>query len=106
MVEKLQNVFVTREKAFGRHCISRSVKQICRDLKFYGHILNSRNEFSVLARESKAVNIGQGFTDCAPPHFVTDAMKSVINGPDYMLHQYARGFVSFIIAIGSTVDKF
>lgn len=50
------------------------------------------NEFAVLARDCEAVNIGQGFPDTEPPHFIVDAMKKALDSPDFMMHQYARGF--------------
>ncbi|XP_036607062.1 kynurenine--oxoglutarate transaminase 1 isoform X2 [Trichosurus vulpecula] len=48
-------------------------------------------EFVQLANESKAVNLGQGFPDFAPPEFSVEAFKQAVSG-DIMLHQYTRGF--------------
>lgn len=53
----------------------------------------NRVEFTQLAADYKAVNLGQGFPDFAPPKFVQEAFcKAVSGGP--MMHQYTRPFVS------------
>ncbi|KAJ8286867.1 hypothetical protein GJAV_G00044250 [Gymnothorax javanicus] len=48
-------------------------------------------EFSQLAAEYKAVNLGQGFPDFSPPSFIQDAFSQAVSG-DYSLHQYTRAF--------------
>ncbi|KAM9307090.1 uncharacterized protein KZ484_000421 [Pholidichthys leucotaenia] len=48
-------------------------------------------EFTQLAADYKAVNLGQGFPDFSPPHFVQEAFcKAVSGGPQ--MHQYTRAF--------------
>lgn len=48
-------------------------------------------EFTRLAAEYKAVNLGQGFPDFSPPKFLQEAFcKAVSGGP--LMHQYTRGF--------------
>ncbi len=52
-----------------------------------------RVEFTQLAADYKAVNLGQGFPDFSPPKFVQEAFcKAVSGGP--LMHQYTRAFVS------------
>lgn len=52
----------------------------------------NRVEFTQLAADYKAVNLGQGFPDFSPPQFVQDAFcKAVSGGPS--MHQYTRAFV-------------
>lgn len=46
-------------------------------------------EYSALATETKAVNLGQGFPDFSPPQFVIDAL--VESTKTAKLHQYTRG---------------
>ncbi len=46
------------------------------------------SEFTALAREHGAVNLGQGFPDFAPPGFVMRALADAARGPH---PQYARG---------------
>uniref|UniRef100_A0A8C5G8E0 Aminotransferase class I/classII large domain-containing protein n=1 Tax=Gouania willdenowi TaxID=441366 RepID=A0A8C5G8E0_GOUWI len=58
-----------------------------RSLKFP----KDRVEFTQLAAEYKAVNLGQGFPDFSPPQFITEAFcKAVSGGPP--MHQYTRAF--------------
>lgn len=50
-------------------------------------------EFTTLAAQTKAVNLGQGFPDTPCPSFVSDYLKEIADHPeriDYM--QYTRGF--------------
>lgn len=48
-------------------------------------------EFTQLAADYKAVNLGQGFPDFSPPKFVQDAFcAAVMGGPS--MHQYTRAF--------------
>lgn len=48
-------------------------------------------EFTKLAAEYKAVNLGQGFPDFSPPKFVQEAFcTAVMGGPP--MHQYTRAF--------------
>lgn len=50
-------------------------------------------EFTALATECKAVNIGQGFPDSPVPQFVADILKDVSSHPERTdWHQYTRGF--------------
>ncbi|XP_034753141.1 kynurenine--oxoglutarate transaminase 1 isoform X1 [Etheostoma cragini] len=48
-------------------------------------------EFTQMAADYKAVNLGQGFPDFSPPQFVQEAFcKAVSGGPQ--MHQYTRAF--------------
>ncbi|KHN73522.1 Kynurenine--oxoglutarate transaminase 3 [Toxocara canis] len=50
-------------------------------------------EFTTLAAECNAVNIGQGFPDSPMPQFVADILKEVASHPERTdWHQYTRGF--------------
>nr|XP_046230603.1 kynurenine--oxoglutarate transaminase 1 [Scatophagus argus] len=48
-------------------------------------------EFTQLAADYKAVNLGQGFPDFSPPTFVQEAFCKALNGGPLM-HQYTRAF--------------
>ncbi|KAI4816597.1 hypothetical protein KUCAC02_008920 [Chaenocephalus aceratus] len=48
-------------------------------------------EFTQLAADYKAVNLGQGFPDFSPPKFVQEAFCDAVNGGPQM-HQYTRAF--------------
>ncbi|XP_041815903.1 kynurenine--oxoglutarate transaminase 1-like [Chelmon rostratus] len=48
-------------------------------------------EFTQLAADYKAVNLGQGFPDFSPPKFVQEAFCNALNGGPLM-HQYTRAF--------------
>ncbi|CAG9823319.1 unnamed protein product [Phaedon cochleariae] len=49
-------------------------------------------EYIQMAIDYKPLNLGQGFPDYPPPQYIMDTLSKVGNGPDYMLHQYTRGF--------------
>ncbi|RXM92188.1 Kynurenine--oxoglutarate transaminase 1 [Acipenser ruthenus] len=49
-------------------------------------------EFTQLAADCKAVNLGQGFPDFSPPDFVKKAFVQATGGEDFILHQYTRAF--------------
>ncbi|TKR80742.1 hypothetical protein L596_014762 [Steinernema carpocapsae] len=50
-------------------------------------------EFTTLASECKAVNIGQGFPDSPAPKFVADLLENISKHPEKTAwHQYTRGF--------------
>ncbi|CAI2358175.1 unnamed protein product [Caenorhabditis sp. 36 PRJEB53466] len=50
-------------------------------------------EFTTLAAETKAVNLGQGFPDSPAPKFVTDILKKIAEQPELTAgHQYTRGY--------------
>lgn len=53
-----------------------------------------RVEYIELAIKYKPLNLGQGFPDYPCPEHVTKALADVATGPDSLLHQYTRGFVS------------
>uniref|UniRef100_A0A183FSP5 Aminotran_1_2 domain-containing protein n=1 Tax=Heligmosomoides polygyrus TaxID=6339 RepID=A0A183FSP5_HELPZ len=60
---------------------------------FCYHVVFLRVEFTSLAVECGAVNVGQGFPDEACPKFVTDLLASVAAHPEKTAwHQYTRGF--------------
>jgi len=63
------------------------------DLYPLHHIIFHRIEFTQLAADYKAVNLGQGFPDFAPPKFIQDAFCEAVGGGCSM-HQYTRAFVS------------
>nr|XP_061800237.1 kynurenine--oxoglutarate transaminase 1 [Nerophis lumbriciformis] len=48
-------------------------------------------EFSQLAADYQAVNLGQGFPDFAPPKYIQDAFCEALRGGPSM-HQYTRAF--------------
>ncbi|CAF1129719.1 unnamed protein product [Rotaria sordida] len=49
-------------------------------------------EFGALAIAHKAINVGQGFIDYAPPPYFIDLYKETLDDPNILLHQYTRGF--------------
>uniref|UniRef100_A0A8C4WZQ0 Kynurenine--oxoglutarate transaminase 3 n=2 Tax=Eptatretus burgeri TaxID=7764 RepID=A0A8C4WZQ0_EPTBU len=49
-------------------------------------------EFTQLAADYKAVNMGQGFPDMPPPQHVTDALVHACSAENYRFHQYTRSF--------------
>uniref|UniRef100_UPI00359025DB kynurenine--oxoglutarate transaminase 3 isoform X2 n=1 Tax=Myxine glutinosa TaxID=7769 RepID=UPI00359025DB len=49
-------------------------------------------EFTQLAADYKAVNMGQGFPDMPPPQHVTDALVHTCSAENYRFHQYTRSF--------------
>ncbi|CAI5454947.1 unnamed protein product [Caenorhabditis angaria] len=50
-------------------------------------------EFTTLAAECQAVNLGQGFPDSPAPKFVTDILKNISEHPELpACHQYTRGY--------------
>jgi kynurenine--oxoglutarate transaminase/cysteine-S-conjugate beta-lyase/glutamine--phenylpyruvate transaminase len=55
-----------------------------------------RIEFSALAVAHKAINVGQGFIDYEAPRYLIDFYKEALDDPNILLHQYTRGFVSFV----------
>ncbi|KAM6901616.1 kynurenine--oxoglutarate transaminase 1 isoform 2-T2 [Lycodopsis pacificus] len=48
-------------------------------------------EFTQLAADYKAVNLGQGFPDFSPPKFVQEAFCEAVSG-GHQMHQYTRAF--------------
>jgi hypothetical protein len=58
--------------------------------------ISFRIEFTALAVAHKAVNVGQGFIDYAPPHYLIDFYKETLDDPNILIHQYTRGFVGFV----------
>lgn len=51
-----------------------------------------RVEFTQLAADYKAVNLGQGFPDFSPPSFIQEAFRNALTG-GFRMHQYTRAFV-------------
>ncbi|XP_050414957.1 kynurenine--oxoglutarate transaminase 3 isoform X1 [Patella vulgata] len=49
-------------------------------------------EFSKLALEHNALNLGQGFPDFQPPQFLLDALKDAAANGNYLMNQYTRGY--------------
>ncbi|CAF4423835.1 unnamed protein product, partial [Adineta steineri] len=60
--------------------------------RFVGLEKNIWIEFSALAVEHKAVNVGQGFIDYEPPQYLINFYKEALNDNNILLHQYTRGF--------------
>jgi len=56
-------------------------------------------EFTPLALEHKAVNLGQGFPDWEPPKFVMDAMHQSISLGGVKSNQYARSAAHMPLAV-------
>ena len=54
------------------------------------------HEFSPLANECRAVNLGQGFPDWDPPEFVQDAMQRAVH--ERHANQYARSYAHMPLA--------
>ncbi|XP_034403484.1 kynurenine--oxoglutarate transaminase 1 [Cyclopterus lumpus] len=48
-------------------------------------------EFTQLAADHRAVNLGQGFPDFSPPTFIQEALREALSG-GYQMHQYTRVF--------------
>ncbi|XP_054468380.1 kynurenine--oxoglutarate transaminase 1-like [Anoplopoma fimbria] len=48
-------------------------------------------QFTQLAADYKAVNLGQGFPDFSPPEFVKEAFCKAVSG-GHQMHQYTRAF--------------
>ena len=63
----------------------------------------NRVEFTQLAADYKAVNLGQGFPDFSPPPFMQEAFREAVSGGPAM-HQYTRAFVSLIGHMGRLVS--
>ena len=54
-----------------------------------------RNEFTTLAVQYNAVNLGQGFIDYDPPKYHMDIYDQTVKEHNTALYQYTRGFVRF-----------
>ncbi|XP_041481382.1 kynurenine--oxoglutarate transaminase 3-like isoform X1 [Lytechinus variegatus] len=66
-------------------------------------------EFVKLATEEKAINLGQGFPDFAPPNSVTQALTEIIApGSNPLMSQYTRsyGHARLVNAIAAMYTKF
>lgn len=66
-------------------------------------------EFGKLATETKAINLGQGFPDFAPPNSVTQALTEIIApGSNPLMSQYTRsyGHARLVNAIAALYSKF
>jgi len=70
--------------------------------RIIGHDKNVWVEFSALARNYKAVNLGQGFPDFPPAHFVKEALGKVAASSDVSVDQYTRsqGHPRLVTALG------
>ena len=64
--------------------------------KYLGLEKNVWVEFIQLALEYQPLNLGQGLPDDLVPKYVVDNLSEVVNDPSVFMHQYTRGFVSFI----------
>ncbi|CAF0921962.1 unnamed protein product [Rotaria sordida] len=51
-------------------------------------------ELNALPIVHKAIDLGQGFIDYAPPHYFIDLYKETLDDPNIFLHQYTREMVS------------
>eukprot|EP00979_Chaetoceros_neogracilis_P000979 scaffold189_cov244-Chaetoceros_neogracile.AAC.11 len=56
------------------------------------------HEFSPLAAEYNAVNLGQGFPDWDPPAFATEAMRLAVDPKGRNANQYARSYAHMPLA--------
>ncbi|KAJ7360358.1 Kynurenine--oxoglutarate transaminase 3 [Desmophyllum pertusum] len=63
--------------------------------------------FSALARDYKAVNLGQGFPDFPSPPFVKEALARVAASSDVAVNQYTRsqGHPRLVTALGKLYTK-
>ncbi|XP_073242865.1 kynurenine--oxoglutarate transaminase 3-like isoform X1 [Porites lutea] len=70
--------------------------------RLLGHDKNVWVEFTALARKCKAVNLGQGFPDFAPPPIISEALGKVASSSDISVNQYTRsqGHPRLVNAIG------
>lgn len=44
--------------------------------------------------DHSCLSLAHGFPDFPPPKYMTDALAEVLNGDNFMVHQYTRGFVN------------
>lgn len=58
--------------------------------------LSQRNEYVQLSMKYQPINLGLGFADYPVPQYITDALVATASNPNYLLHQYTRGFVSIL----------
>lgn len=85
-------------KIYGLHNISKSMFYIWCSVtvpitSVMIHLLFiHRVEFTQLAADYKAVNLGQGFPDFSPPNYLQEAFCKALTGGCSM-HQYTRAFV-------------
>ncbi|XP_071480843.1 kynurenine--oxoglutarate transaminase 3-like [Diadema antillarum] len=66
-------------------------------------------EFGKLATEAKAINLGQGFPDFAPPNPVTEALTDILKpSSNPLMNQYTRsyGHIRLVNAIAALYSKF
>lgn len=49
-------------------------------------------EFTALAAEHKACNLGQGFPDFSPPSFITKELANIPTQSQHLINQYTRAF--------------
>lgn len=70
--------------------------------RIFGQDKNVWVEFTALARNYKAVNLGQGFPDIHTPHFVKEALERVAASTDVAVDQYTRsqGHPRLVTALG------
>lgn len=84
---QLRTVFVARDVPQQQIIMSRQIHA----RRVEGVDKNVWVEFTKLAADYKAVNLGQGFPDFSPPKFVQEAFcAAVMGGPP--MHQYTRAF--------------
>ncbi|XP_071947856.1 kynurenine--oxoglutarate transaminase 3-like isoform X2 [Antedon mediterranea] len=65
-------------------------------------------EFSALAAETKAVNLGQGFPDFATPGYMIEALKEATTHANPLMNQYTRAFghTRLVNALAALYGKF
>ncbi|KAL9989089.1 hypothetical protein ACROYT_G003598 [Oculina patagonica] len=75
--------------------------------RIIGHDKNVWVEFTALARNYKAVNLGQGFPDIPTPSFVKEALAKVAASSDVAVDQYTRsqGHPRLVNALGKLYTK-
>nr|XP_015222457.1 PREDICTED: kynurenine--oxoglutarate transaminase 1 isoform X1 [Lepisosteus oculatus] len=76
------SVFTTPQLKMSRQLHARRIEGVDKNIWV---------EFTQLAADYKAVNLGQGFPDFSPPDFMKEAFCHAVSG-DYDLHQYTRAF--------------
>ncbi|KAF7655234.1 hypothetical protein LDENG_00058930 [Lucifuga dentata] len=108
-LQKRKNVKMEKKKDRARkkgRVLPQDLKKAARSITKFGQINMARRlharrtegidknvwvEFTQLATEYKAVNLGQGFPDFPPPKYIQEAFCKAVSGGCSM-HQYTRAF--------------
>lgn len=73
-------------------CIGMASSKIKPASRLEGVDKNVWLEFTALAAEHKACNLGQGFPDYAPPDYLTKELALVPTQTEHLINQYTRAF--------------